>query len=114
MPEIDTYFEVKGVLDEASMNKVILLAKEQKRVVVGPPDGEAGIFVGYPPGQMVNEDGKGYYVDDAIPTRCSRCGRVYFREKDMSWTCPACGRSGDDFQTISENVFEAAGWGNGR
>ncbi len=113
MPEIDTYFEVKGVLSDDSMRKVVLLAKEQKRVVVGPPDGDAEIFVGYPPGEFVNDDDKGYYVDDAIPSKCSQCGRVYFREKDMSWRCPACGRTGDDFITISENVFEAAGWERG-
>lgn len=114
MPEIDTYFEVKGVFDDTSMNKVILLAKEQKRVVVGPPSGDAGIFIGIKPGELVDDDGQGYYVDNAIPTKCSSCGKVYFREEEMSWTCPACGRSGDDFVTISENVFEAAGWGNGR
>ena len=114
MPEIDTYFEVKGVLDDASMNKVILLAKEQQRVVVGPPDGDAGIFIGYKPGDIVGENSQGYYVDNAIPTKCSACGKVYFREEEMDWSCPACGRSGDDFVTIADNVFEAAGWGDAR
>lgn len=115
MPEIDTYFEVKGVMNDASERKVVNLAKELKRVVVGGPDGDARIYVGYPIGEMDDgESGENYYVDRAIPSRCCDCGRVYFREEEMSWQCPACSRSGDDFSTISENVFEAAGWGNDR
>ena len=114
MPELDTYFEVKGFVDDDSKRKIQLLAMECKRVAIGLADGDVGLLVGYPPGSMENDDGPNFYVDNAIPTRCNSCGKVYFREEEMSWTCPACGRSGDDFTTIAENLFEAVGWERGR
>jgi hypothetical protein len=122
MPEIDTYFEVKGVLDEESLRKIKLLVMEMKRVVVGGPDGSMTIYDffndvdnGYNPNGEIVEN-KGYL------SVCEKCKKAHFSPSD--WFVEACPNKEHDesncdmnhlwkWQEDHENVFEAAGWERG-
>lgn len=109
MPEIDTYLEVKGVMDEASKHKIELLADEGKRVVVGNPDGSL---------QYINNDEdswvKGWSKYPLIVS-CSACDHVFFTSCDDSYKCKHCGAWDGDryiiyFPGDSDNIFRAVGW----
>lgn len=113
MPEIDTYFEVKGVMDEESERKVNLLANEGKWVVVGHPDGSFDLYEGW-----VSSDGdRGVCVTkNAHIGRCKECSHYVFWG-DGSYECHSCHSYDGNPCTENDfndpvNVFEAAGWGN--
>ena len=113
MPEIDTYLEVKGVMDEASQHKVELTASEaHKRIVVGGPDGTLTMYTGPRPGEPAGT----VYESWSGPVRCIACGKVYFIEGDGSWQCHACGNYDGDsgFTTVGkwadDTIFKAVGW----
>jgi len=108
MPEIDTYFEVKGVLDEESRRKVDLLAGEKKNIVVGKPDGcvEANLAGMWDMG----------WGDYSQVAKCAQCGQWHFINELDSFSCPVCGYDDGDNTNCEwhDNVFEAAGWERGR
>lgn len=127
MPEIGTYFEVKGVMDDASARKLRLLANEvlplHKRVVIGHADGSIDVYQDWygaigdpsPEAQEVAGDWKSEKPECGVVTRCD-CGKAFFFAMSDSFKCPACGEYDGDHHLNGwdENVFEAAGWGNGR
>lgn len=114
MPEIDTYFEVKGVLDEESRRKVELLAKEGKTIVVGMPDGK---IIGH----WHSYEYTGRLIDMNVLV-CDVCKRGHF--SPFCWDEPCDRVSCLDSAKRREhawknqekygNVFEAAGWESGR
>lgn len=116
MPEIDTYFEVKGVMDEASERKVKMLAEECKWVVVGGPDGTMTLYEGW----RNSDGGSGWVISQPGEThigKCSSCGRYVFWGVG-SYECHSC--HGYDGNPCTEgsfddptNLFEAAGWERG-
>lgn len=106
MPEIDTFFKVKGVLDGESERKVKSLARIGNRVVVGGADGSM---------TMLNGTRCGCYArfgdeDEAILTSCASCGRMFFVGNGDGWACAACGEYDGDHHLTSwhTNVFDAA------
>lgn len=109
MPNIDTYFEVKGVMDTASERKLNMLAAEKKNVVVGKPNGNivtnlAGMW------------GMGWQDEDKSGLgQCSKCGAWHFMNTVDSYKCPSCGHyDGDNTNhNYKDNLFEAAGWERG-
>ena len=112
MPEIDTYFEVKGVMDETSERKVYELARDGNRVVVGDPIGKLTMY------KVFEEEPNDSVVvkGESTPARCTECGKAFFLDILHRWDCHACGAyDGDhlfelfcnDFETT---VFEAVGW----
>lgn len=131
MPEIDTYFEVKGVMDDNSRNKIRMLASEGKEIVVGDASGKINFchFWPYDDEELrryfkwcieYDEEPKpykgGFSKDCAGVAQCSECGKVYFLSWVYSWNCRACNRSGDDFSLYTEmydnNLFKSVGWSN--
>jgi len=109
MPEIDTYLEVKGVMDEASRHKVELTASEaHKRIVVGGPDGTLTMYNGTSSAWDPASGG------DSVPVRCTACGKAFLLDEEGGWSCPACGAyDGDhyiEWLTNSPNLFKAVGW----
>lgn len=121
MPEIDTYFEVKGYINKDSMHKIEMLAyDERKRVVIGHADGSITFIDNSPEGCS-----NGWAKSVAI-ARCNECSRVYFMDYEGLYMCPGCkAHDGthhyeiiacnfDPWDDKRPNVFEAAGWGDVR
>lgn len=90
LPDSDTWFEAKGVLDDVSTEKIEGLIKYGgKPVVVGYSDmtfeacdrweGEDGVFF---------ERTK---KEDSALCRCKRCNQYYFMGWGGLWRCPCCG-----------------------
>ena len=126
MPEIETYFEVKGVMDDASAKKLRLLANEvlplHKRVAIGHPDGSLEVYQDWfgsigdpsPEAQEMCEGWRDSRPDDGAAARCG-CGKWFFLASSDSFECPACGAWDGDhhLNEWEDNVFEAAGWERG-
>lgn len=106
MPEVDTYFEVKGVFDCESKHKVESLARIGNRVVVGGADGSMMIFDGTRYGYFAQFGD----IDEAILTSCNSCGRAFFVGNGAGWDCVACGEYDGDHHLASwhTNIFDAA------
>ena len=105
MPEIDTYFEVKGVMDDASYHKICLLAKEVfelgTRIVVGYPDGSIEL----------SEDSREWSHIGI----CENCGKAIFWSDMGDYTCPFCGEYDGNPTTLygfedETNLFKMVGW----
>lgn len=107
MPEIDTYFEVKGALDAASDLKLGLLANEKNFVVIGNSKGDMHRV--YP-----SETARPTEYSECTISVCDDCRKLYFRDLYLAWDCP-CGRSGEGFAPITGddwdyNLFSLVGW----
>lgn len=105
MPELDTYFEVKGILDDESIYKIKNLAKEEKRVFVGAPNGN--VYTGHG-----IDRGFVRYTDAGV-VECAECNRVFFFDPGwVTWSCPACDAwDGDHHMTgYDKNIFRKVGW----
>lgn len=102
MPDIDTFFEVKGVMDEYSEQKIAMLAIEHGRVIVGRGDGSLLIY---------ERDGDECYKTDANLLVCSKCGTAHFSPHSYDEECPngQCGASWKQ-RSAYGNVFDAVGW----
>jgi hypothetical protein len=121
LPEIKTFVEVKGILDETDKDKLFALAK------VEAPKGIMVVLAEAPAGEkyrLVNPTPQDYEdaePGDYIPVGsfsnevrlglCARCNTWYFMEIEQSWHCTACGfREGDaTFKTLHE-PGSAVGW----
>ena len=121
MPEIDTYFEVKGVMDQESMRKIELLAyDENKRVAIGHADGSITFI-----DKSLDGCSVGWAKSVAI-ARCKKCNHIYFMDYEGAYRCPSCGAhegthhykliacNFDPWSDEKPNIFEAAGWERGR
>ena len=106
MPEINTYFEVKGVMDEASLHKIESLAQEADRVIVGGPQGNMLASIRDKDWYEPFCGGYGFIAE------CSQCKKKWFGHISGSYRCPHCGAwDGDHYMaSYEENVFDAAGW----
>ena len=105
MPEIDTFFEVKGVIDSESEQKVKALARLGNRVVIGNADGTMFAIDGSLEGFEPCSD----QVDNGVMTSCV-CGKHFFIGETGAFRCPSCGAWDGDSHLCSrhENVFDAA------
>lgn len=110
MPEIDTFFEVKGVMDEESKRKVEQLAKLGNRVVVGLPDGSikmangssTGVYVCIP----VNERKDSDLWTDVYMSVCDKCETFFFYDGIGSYECTACGEHDGDHHLRHVEPFD--------
>ena len=124
MPDIDTYFEVKGVFDGASVHKMQMLASEGEKVVYGTADGTIGVYE-----TADTPSGMDDQVTEEIRKRmngalfgsvmmCKGCGTWYFEHMSNAQGCPRCGERfyvrDNEPNPIYMNLFEAAGWSHGR
>lgn len=113
MPEIDTYFEVKGVLDDESKRKIELLSNEGKRVVVGMPNGTLKYYGVLWPSSEDYKDTPS--TDEGIVSGCAECGKTFILPCSGEFTCACCGAYDGDHHLTSwdDNLFMAAGWESG-
>ena len=97
MPDMDTYFEVKGVLDDKSIHKIRSLVDDGER-----------IFVGDPNGRIHSGNSIGGRSHDGRIAKCSYCGNVFFLDELSSWECTCCGKWDGDhhLEYIEENIFD--------
>lgn len=105
MPEIDTYFEVKGVMDDASYNKICLLAKEVF-------ERGARIVVGYSDGSIEMSENSRELSHIGI---CENCGKAIFWSNYGSYMCPYCDEYDGNPTTLKgfedeTNLFKMVGW----
>lgn len=91
LPDCDTWFEVKGVMDDTSIQKISALLKYgNKPVIVGYPDMtfEACDI-------WIDEGGMKYfaraYKCESMLCKCRKCGKYYFTGMAGSWECLCCG-----------------------
>lgn len=87
LPDVRTVVEVKGLLDDASFEKVhrLSLALWDQ----GDPGGDTTaplLVLGYSPVPTVQVVVAGL-LDDAHCSTCDRCGRTYFATNNGSWRC---------------------------
>ncbi len=118
MPEIDTYFEVKGSMDESSEHKLLMLAREHEFVVVGDSAGNMR-RVDAETRKDDLPDKPGYST--ATLSICHKCKHLFFRSVELGWGCPCGFYDGDggfsDIEGIDNeesNLFVFAGWGGAR
>lgn len=90
LPESDTWFEAKGVLDDTSIKKIGALLKYGNRpVVVGYSDmtfeacdlweDEGGMKIFTPAEKK-----------ESVLIKCRRCGKLFFTGWQGSWRCLCC------------------------
>lgn len=116
MPELDVFFEVKGVLDNTSINKLVNLANERQTVIVGKPDGSMMLYA-------LPDESRDYNGIDGgfvLLEKCRKCGKWYFGtmlvQDERRCQCGGCFfvTDGDSSDLIDKytnnNVFKAAGW----
>ncbi len=91
LPDCDTWFEVKGVMDDTSIQKISALLKYgNKPVIVGYPDMtfEACDI-------WIDEGGMKYFARayrcESMLCKCRKCGKYYFTGVAGSWECLCCG-----------------------
>lgn len=108
MPDMDTYFEVKGVMTDEDNHKISLLANQGKRVVVGGPNGTMLLYDGVQAEKLPKGDWKRSYT--AILSKCTECGKHFFLNEELSWECTCCGAyDGDHYLALYEdNLFDHA------
>lgn len=100
LPESKTFFEVKGIMDDDSLEKINKLVDAGFLVAVGYPNGEFQACSDFD-GTFALE-GK----SDSWFCRCYKCGKMYFLGTSGSWACPCCGAYDGD------GHFTALAWGD--
>lgn len=86
MPEIDTYFEVKGVMTEEDERKIKMLSEQGNTVVVGHPDGAMTLYEG-----KAEYDIGGPGGSESLAVKCDKCGAWFFTDDYEWWKCKFCG-----------------------
>ena len=103
LPEIKTFVEVKGImddLDKEKLRRLIPLASERGiTVIVGYAPAGLNYHMGYPNWQGeipdMTADGSEVFAHRVLlhnavdVARCCNCGRVFFRDVEGSWQCQA-------------------------
>lgn len=103
LPEIKTFVEVKGALDDEDEAKLFALARAAAPkgimvILAEAPAGERYRLV-HPTPQEFEMSGPepGPYLDDEVALAlCARCNTWYFVETMQSWHCVACGYAEGD------------------
>lgn len=94
LPEMNTVFEAKGVLDQDDEAKIRALAKTAAPRGVMVILGEAPVGARYrlvnPTPQRTTDEFVHLYDDMVALVRCSKCKRWYFVEAFHKWTCRTC------------------------
>ena len=87
LPEMNQFFEVKGVLDSADKKKIVQFINESKKpLTIGYDD-----FTFSTCSNFVDD---GYSLEqesDSILMKCNKCGKYYFTGVGGSWECSCCG-----------------------
>ena len=102
LPDCDTWFEVKGVMDKASRHKIeALLSTNQKPVVIGYPD------MTFEACDLWEDDaGKRFYTRaskrESCLAQCKSCGKLWFMGLQGMYDCLCCGEYDGDhhFTTV--------------
>lgn len=106
LPECDTWFEVKGVLDEVDKHKVLqLISDTQKPAVIGYSD-----LTFQASDNWTDEDGKHFELttkDSSWLCVCKKCKKPWFMGGNGGWTCLNCGAYDGDWHF--EIALEGAG-----
>lgn len=97
LPDTDTYFEVKGVMDDKSMMKIRKFIMECKKpIVIGYPDMTFQCSVYW--GEQDDELEIDYYQDALIASKmesaisfCGKCGKPMFFDFIGLYKCKSCG-----------------------
>ena len=90
LPESDTWFEVKGVLNEIDKHKVEQLIKDSgKPAVIGYAD-----MTFEASDNWSDESGKRYELTEKNSSwlcRCKKCEKLWFMGGNGVWSCACCG-----------------------
>lgn len=95
LPDMDTFLECKGVMNEKDENKIDSLAKETgKEIVVIEPD--LLPYIAYHVDNLhdyfpFDKEEPGLITEDAFIGRCYRCKKIFFGSVNGSWHCRCCG-----------------------
>lgn len=113
-PELDMFFEVKGIMDDKSKHKIICLRNEGECVIVGGPDGHMTLYDGKQRDLLLHEPD---FEDDddwdiCWNGYCINCHRHIFVNAWGSYACPACGfyKGNGNELPDTDNLFEFVGW----
>lgn len=86
LPASDTFFEVKGIMNELDRRKISAVLKSGRQIAVGYPDMSF---------QSCECWGDGNYsLDDKSESwliQCEKCGELHFIGTQGSWECRCCG-----------------------
>lgn len=121
LPEIKTFVEVKGALDDKDETKMFALAR------VAAPKGIMVILAEAPAGEQYRlirpspQDfehfpiaSDTYLCEDVALALCAQCSKWFFMETWATWRCSACGFYDGNctYKTVHRN--NPAGWGGDR
>ena len=101
LPETNTFFEVKGVMDGKSAKKIgLLLEQSDKHVVVGYPDMSFEASDDWEKNFPHSLSSK----SESVLALCNVCGKPYFMGMLGSFRCRSCGNyCGDQgFEIVAE------------
>ena len=103
LPEIRTFVEVKGILDDKDNEKIERLTRTASdrgiTTIVAEAPCPYSFRIGYPTPQTIAippfnpedpEETFGLHSDVDL-AKCAKCLKWYFRDTCMSWACTACG-----------------------
>lgn len=115
LPETKIFFEVKGLMDDASAHKIAMLALDGHDIVVGYPDGSLRLLGPFNDRYDVYDHG----TEDVRVGTCATCGKIVFWDESAGWACPSCGAYDGNPCTVGNfddpsNMFAAVGWHYGR
>ena len=105
LPDQDAFVEAKGILDDNSLKKPKLLAKNTKKTVFVISSDWEIIQIG----QRLNGDNfdADYYISNrqyGEPGiyRCTKCGKIMIFDKSGLWKCPCCKERGEIFVRLPQ------------
>lgn len=111
LPEIKTFVEVKGVLEEVDKEKIFALARAAAPkgimvILAEAPVGER-YMLAHPTPQEIDlpeTDLEAYLDNEVCLALCAKCNTWYFIETMQGWGCTACGFADGDqtFKTVHE------------
>lgn len=91
LPEIKTYFEVKGLMTGTDMHKIEQLQDDlNTRIGIGFSDMTFRASSYFGEGAWLIEDAEG-----SMLVECLDCGHKYFEGVQGGWQCPVCGSCGN-------------------
>ena len=97
LPQMDTFFEVKGVMNDKDMHKIEQFIKDaNKPVAIGYPNMEFQACADWWGGSYTLED-----KDHSALAKCLICGGMWYMGISGSYTCRCCGAYDGDSHFVT-------------
>lgn len=95
MPELNCFFEVKGLMTEDDMGKILKFASaivgDHKHIFVGGPYFEKDMIMTPSWVPVPFKDEFAWHLEDAGILTCERCGATFFADLgQFEYNCPIC------------------------